>query len=149
MLTINDIMEYEEDENFIYLVIESCHGEYYGFNLNIKEECLYVRNIVSCNETNDSMVLGWKVARTLLGWIGNTDSWIDFISGMDDGAGIANNKVIADKDNDFGDKEDVNDEEEEEKELEVDEDEEELEETEQFEEETPVVKKTSALKKSE
>ena len=84
---MNDIREYEEDENFKYLVIESCCGDYYGFNLNINEEVSHVRKIVCHVESNDSMVLGWKVARTLPGWIGNADSWVDFISRKDDGAG--------------------------------------------------------------
>ena len=37
-------MEYKEDENFHYLVIESCQGEYYGFNLNIKKEQKHPKN---------------------------------------------------------------------------------------------------------
>ena len=40
-------MEYKEDENFHYLVIESCQDEYYGFNLNIKKERSYATKIVS------------------------------------------------------------------------------------------------------
>jgi hypothetical protein len=55
---MNDIREYEEDENFKYLVIESCCGDYYGFNLNINEEVSHVRKILCRVESNDSMVLG-------------------------------------------------------------------------------------------
>jgi hypothetical protein len=77
---INDTMEYKEDENFNYLVIKSCHGEYYGFNLNIKKECSYATMIVCPDEHNDFMVLGWKVAKKRPKWIRNADSWIDFIS---------------------------------------------------------------------
>ncbi len=35
---MNDIMEYKENENFKYLVIEASHGDYYGFNLKVKKE---------------------------------------------------------------------------------------------------------------
>ncbi len=49
-LMFKAIMEYKEDENFHYLVIESCLGEYYKFNLNIKKERSYATKIVSPDE---------------------------------------------------------------------------------------------------
>ena len=55
-LTFKDNMEYKEDENFHYLVIKSCQGEYYGFNLNIKKERSYATKIVSPDERDDFMV---------------------------------------------------------------------------------------------
>jgi hypothetical protein len=59
---MNDIMEYKENENFNYLVIESPHGDYYGFNLKVKKECTHAMKIVSPEERVDFMVVGWKVA---------------------------------------------------------------------------------------
>ncbi len=56
-------MEYKENENFKYLFIKSCHGEYYGFNLKVKKERCYATMIVSPDERDDFMVLGWKVAK--------------------------------------------------------------------------------------
>ena len=93
-------MEYKEDENFHYLVIESCQSEYYGFNLNIKKEHSYATKIVSPDERDDFMVVGWKVAKKCPKWIRNADSWIDFISQKDD---IENKQRV---DNEDGDKED-------------------------------------------
>ena len=95
MLTMNDIMEYKENKNFNYLVIESSHGEYYGFNLKVKKERSYVTKIVSPDERDDFMVVGWKVAKKLPKWICNANSWIDFISGKEDDE----NKQGADNEN--------------------------------------------------
>jgi hypothetical protein len=77
-------MEYKEGENFHYLVIKSCLGEYYGFNLNIKKEHTYAMKIVSPDQRDDFMVVGWKVAKKRPKWIRNADSWINFISQKDD-----------------------------------------------------------------
>jgi hypothetical protein len=60
---MSDIMEYKENENFNYLVIKSFHGEYYGFNLKVKKERSYATKIVSPDECDDFMVLGWKVEK--------------------------------------------------------------------------------------
>ncbi len=76
---MNDIMEYKENENFYYLVIESSHGDYYRFNLKVKKEHTYAKKIVSPEERDDFMVVGWKVAKKLPKWIHNANSWIDFI----------------------------------------------------------------------
>ncbi len=81
---MNDIMEYKENENFNNLVIESSHGEYYGFNLKVKKERSYATKIVSPADRDDFMVVGCKVAKKLSKWIRNGNSWIDFISGMED-----------------------------------------------------------------
>ncbi len=99
-LTFKDIMEYKEDENFHYLVIESCLGEYYGFNINIKKERSYATKIVSPDERDDFMVVGWKVAKKRPKWICNADSWIDFISRKDN---IKNKPRV---DNEDGEEED-------------------------------------------
>jgi hypothetical protein len=40
---MNDIMEYTKNENFKYLFIKACHGNYYGFNLKVKNEHTYAR----------------------------------------------------------------------------------------------------------
>jgi hypothetical protein len=34
---MRDIMEYTKNENFKYLVIKASHGDYYGFNLEVKK----------------------------------------------------------------------------------------------------------------
>ncbi len=93
-------MEYKEDENFHYLVIKSCLGIYYGFNLNIKKERSYATNIVSPDQQDDFMVVGWKVAKKRPKWIRNADSWIDFISQKD------NNENKQRVDNEDGEEED-------------------------------------------
>ncbi len=54
---MNDIMEYKENENINYLVIDSSHGEYYGFNLKVKMERFYATKIVSPDERDDFMVV--------------------------------------------------------------------------------------------
>ncbi len=77
-------MEYKENKNFNYLVIKSSHGEYYGFNLKVKKERSYATKIVSPDERDDFMVVGWKVAKKLPKWICNANSWIDVISGKED-----------------------------------------------------------------
>ncbi len=81
---INDIMEYKENKNFNYLVIKSSHGEYYGLNLKVRKERSYATKIVTPDERDDFMVVGWKVAKKLPKWICNANSWIDFISGKED-----------------------------------------------------------------
>jgi hypothetical protein len=82
-------------KNFNYLVIKSSHGEYYGFNLKVKKEHSYAAKIVSPDEHDDFMVVGWKVAKKLPKWIHNANSWIDFISGKEDDE----NKQGADNEN--------------------------------------------------
>ncbi len=77
---MNDIMEYAKNENFKYLVIKASHSNYYGFNLKVKTECAYAMKIVSPNEPDDFMVVGWKVAKKLPRCVCNANSWIDFIS---------------------------------------------------------------------
>jgi hypothetical protein len=62
---MNDIMEYKKNENFNYLVMESSHGDYYGFDLKVKREHTYAMKIVSPEECDDFMVVGWKVAKKL------------------------------------------------------------------------------------
>ncbi len=84
MLMMNDIMEYKENKNFNYFVIESSHGEYYGFNLKVKKKCSYATKIVSPDERDDFMVVEWKVVKRLPKWIRNANSCIDFISGKED-----------------------------------------------------------------
>jgi hypothetical protein len=81
---MNDVMEYKENENFNYLVIKSSHGDYYGINLKVKKERTYATKIVSPEERDDFMVVGWKVAKKLPKWIHNTNSWIDFINGKEE-----------------------------------------------------------------
>ena len=58
---MNDIMEYAKNENFKYLFIKASHGDYYRFNLKIKTECAYAMKIVSPDEPDNFMVVGWKV----------------------------------------------------------------------------------------
>ncbi len=77
---MNDIMEYTKNENFKYLVIKACHGNYYGFNLKVKLEHAYATKIVSPNEPDNLMVVGWKVVKKLPRWVRNANSWIDFIN---------------------------------------------------------------------
>ncbi len=64
-MMMNDIMEYAKNENFKFLVIEASHGNYYGFNLKVITERAYATKIVSPNERDDFMVVGWKVAKKL------------------------------------------------------------------------------------
>jgi hypothetical protein len=76
---MNDIMEYTKNENFKYLVIEAFHSNYFGFNLRVKIEQTYAMKIVSLNEPDNFMVVGWKVVKKLPTWVRNANSWIDFI----------------------------------------------------------------------
>jgi hypothetical protein len=66
---MNDIMEYKENENFNYLVIESSCSDYYRFIHKVKKERTYATKIVSPEERDDFMVVGWKVAKKLPKWI--------------------------------------------------------------------------------
>ncbi len=78
---MHGIMEYTKSENFKYLIIKASHGDYYGFNLRVKMEGTYALMIVSPDESDDFMVIGWKVAKKLPKWVHNANSWIDFING--------------------------------------------------------------------
>ncbi len=78
-LMMNDIMEYVKNENFKYLAIEASHGNHYGFNLKVKTERAYATKIVSPDEPDDFMVVGWQVAKKLPRWVRNANSWIHFI----------------------------------------------------------------------
>jgi hypothetical protein len=75
-LTTHDIIEYDKSENFKYLVIEASHGDYYGFNIKVEKERAIAMKIVSPDEHDDFMVVGWKVAKKLPKWVHNADSWI-------------------------------------------------------------------------
>ncbi len=81
---MNDIMEYKNNENFNYLVIKSSHGDYYGFNLKVKKKRTYATKIVSPEERDNFMVVGWTVTKKLSKWIHNANSWIDFINGKEE-----------------------------------------------------------------
>ena len=80
---MHDIMEYMKSENFKYLIIEASHGDYYGFNLRVKMERTYAMTIVSLDDRDDFIVVGWKVAKKLCNWVHNANSWIDFINGKE------------------------------------------------------------------
>ena len=84
MLTMDDIREYTKNENFKYLVIEASHGDYYGFNLKVKKERAIAMKIVSPDEHDDFMIVGWKVSKTLPKWVRNANSWIDFNNGKEE-----------------------------------------------------------------
>jgi hypothetical protein len=73
-------MDYTKNENFKYLVIKASHGNYYGFNLKVKMERVYVMKIVSPDEPDTFMVVCWKVAKKLPRWVCNAGSCIDFIN---------------------------------------------------------------------
>ncbi len=77
-------MDYKEYDKYDYLVIESRQGKHYGFNLNVMKERSLARKIVSPDDGDDCMVLGWKVAKKLPQWSHNADSWIDVINRNDD-----------------------------------------------------------------
>ena len=62
---MNDIMEHTKNENFKYLVIKASHSNYYRFNVRVKMEQTYAMNIMSPDEPEDFMVVGWKVAKKL------------------------------------------------------------------------------------
>ena len=44
---MHDIMQCSKSENFKYLVIKASHGDYYGFNTNMKQEREIATKIVS------------------------------------------------------------------------------------------------------
>ncbi len=63
---MNDMMEYVKNENFKYLVVEASHGNYYGFNLKVKMERAYATKVMSPNESDNFMVVGWKYVSSYL-----------------------------------------------------------------------------------
>ncbi len=75
-LMMHDIMEYMKSENFKYLVIKASHGDYYGFNLRVKMECIYALTIVSPEKKKNFMVIGWKVAKKLPKWVCNANGMV-------------------------------------------------------------------------
>jgi hypothetical protein len=74
-------MKKARDENYKYLVIEASFGEYYGFNMKVKNQQAIAMKIMSPNEHDDFMIVGWKASKTLPKWVRNSDSWIDFLNG--------------------------------------------------------------------
>ena len=58
-------MEYAKSENFKYLVIKASHGDYYGLNIKVKKERAYAMKIVSPDEHDNFLVVGWKVSKKL------------------------------------------------------------------------------------
>ena len=81
---MNDIIEHAKNGNYKYLVIKTSYGAYYGFNIKDKKERAIAMKIVSPDEHDDFMIVGWKVSKTLLKWVHNTDSWIDFYNGKEE-----------------------------------------------------------------
>jgi hypothetical protein len=74
-------MKKARDENYKYLVIEASFGEYFGFNMKVKKQQAIAMKLMSPNEHDDFMVVGWKVSKTLPKWVRNSNSWIDFLNG--------------------------------------------------------------------
>jgi hypothetical protein len=60
------------------LVIEASYGTYYGFNIKVKKERAIAMKVVSPDECDDFMTVGWKVSNKLPKWVLNANSWIDF-----------------------------------------------------------------------
>jgi hypothetical protein len=80
-LTAHDIMKKARDENYKILVIEASFGEYFGFNMKVKKQQAIAMKIMSPNEHDNFMIVGWKASKTLPKWVGNAGSWIDFLCG--------------------------------------------------------------------
>jgi hypothetical protein len=140
-LTMHDIMEYAKSKNFKYLVIKASHGDYYEFNINVKKERAYAIKIVSPDDHDNFMVVGWKVSKKLPKWVHNAYSWIDFINGKE----VDEKEVVETHEVNEGAGED--EEEEEEDKEEGKQEEEEAEEVEE-EEEDEVKTKTKKRKKT-
>ncbi len=75
---MHDIVEYARNKNYKYLVIEASYGTYYGFNIKVKKEGAIAMKVVSPDEHDNFMTVGWKVSNKLIKWVLNTDSWINF-----------------------------------------------------------------------
>ena len=70
-------MKNASDDNYKYLVIKASFGEFFGFNLKIKKEHAIAMKIMSPDEHDDFMIVGWKISKTLPKWVRNAKSWID------------------------------------------------------------------------
>ncbi len=74
-------MKKARDENYKYLVIEASFGEYFRFNMKVKKQQAIAMKLMSPNEHDNFLVVGWKASKTLPKWVRNSDSWIDFLNG--------------------------------------------------------------------
>ena len=75
-MTLKDFIKYKVDDDFAYLVIESCNYQFYWFNPRNKEEKYQATNIV---RNSDWYVVGWKVSRELPSWVKHANYWTDEI----------------------------------------------------------------------
>ena len=71
---MHDIVEYARNENYKYLVIEASYDTYYRFNIKVKKEQAIAMKVVSPDEHDDFMTVGWKVLNKLSTWVLNGNS---------------------------------------------------------------------------
>ena len=72
-LTVVDIIEFTEEDEMKYLIIEHSSGNYFGFNLHESNECTSAISIVQ--EKEEFMVMGLKVSKVIPTWVLGFVDW--------------------------------------------------------------------------
>ena len=60
-MSVKELEQYYNEENFGYLVVKTFDKKCYGFNLKHANECATAKKIIQ--DVNNFIVYGWKVAR--------------------------------------------------------------------------------------
>ena len=87
-MSVDDMENYYEDDNFLYLVVEVT-DLYFGFDLSTVIDYEIAVKIVTQSYSADGIdgknvdviIGGWKVLRVLPKWIKDSNCWIQFMNG--------------------------------------------------------------------
>jgi hypothetical protein len=72
-LNVVDIIEFTEEDEMKYLIVEHSSGKYFGFNLCESNERTSAISIVQ--DKDEFMVMGWKVAKVIPTWVLDFVDW--------------------------------------------------------------------------
>jgi hypothetical protein len=81
-LTLVEINEFINNEDFKFLVVEVIGGKWFGFNMKKNEEKEIAEDIVSDSWsvcTMEESIIGWKVAKKRPSWVKNVFEWHKFV----------------------------------------------------------------------
>lgn len=111
-LTYKQIMEFVDNENFQYVIVEVTCFTTYGFDMkNIKQHEI-AEDIVSQSWTYTSIedkIIGWKIAKELPSWSKGVAAWLKFVQNDDQSSDASEEKEESEYNYEDDDEDKLND----------------------------------------